>query len=107
MVLDNLATYKPAALDETSPPAEAGRILKKLEFHFTPTHGSWLNMAEIELSVFGRTMKTYPPDKETFESEALVLTQERNDAQHTGNWNPVLQMLVSSFYNSIHLYHRD
>jgi transposase len=62
VVLDNLATHKPAALYRTFSPAEARRILKKLEFHYTPKHGSWLNIAEIELSVFGRTMKNYIPE---------------------------------------------
>ncbi len=50
VVLDNLDPHKPASLYETFPPAEARRILMKLEFHYTPKHGSWLNMAEIELS---------------------------------------------------------
>jgi hypothetical protein len=61
LVLDNLATHKAAALYEVFPPAEARRILKKLAFHNTPKHCSWLNMAEIELSVFGRTIKNYIP----------------------------------------------
>jgi hypothetical protein len=51
LVSDNLNTHTPAALYETFPPAEARRIARKLEFHHTPKHGSWLNMAEIELSV--------------------------------------------------------
>jgi transposase len=104
VVLDNLATHKPAALYATFPPAEARRILKKLEFHFTPKHGSWLNMAEIELSVYGRTMKTYLPDKETFEGEALALTQERNDKQSTVNWQfrtPDARIKLIQLYPSI------
>ncbi len=59
MVLDNFSIFKPAALYETFPPVEARRILKKLQFHFTPTHGSWLHTAEIEWNVYGRAMKTY------------------------------------------------
>lgn len=51
VVMDNLNTHKLAALYETFPPAEARRIAEKLEIHYTPKHGSWLNMAEIELSV--------------------------------------------------------
>jgi hypothetical protein len=51
VVLDNLNTHKIASLYKTFPPAEARRIARKLEFHFTPVHGSWLNMAEIELGV--------------------------------------------------------
>jgi len=54
VVLDNLSTHTPEALYETFPPAEARRILRKLEFHYTPKHGSWLNMAELELSVLAR-----------------------------------------------------
>ena len=54
VVMDNLNTHKPASLYETFAPAEARRILRSLEFHYTPKHGSWLNMAEIELSVLSR-----------------------------------------------------
>ena len=54
VVLDNLSTHSGAALYETFAPEEARRILRKLEFHYTPKHGSWLNMAEIEISVMGR-----------------------------------------------------
>jgi hypothetical protein len=54
LVLDNLNTHSAASLYETFPPAEANRLLKRLRFHFTPKHGSWLNMAEIEFSVLSR-----------------------------------------------------
>jgi transposase len=54
LVMDNLNTHTPAALDEVFPPAEARRLARKLEVHYTPKHGSWLNMAEIELSVLSR-----------------------------------------------------
>jgi hypothetical protein len=54
LVLDNLNTHSPASLYETFPPAEARRLAAKLEFHYTPTHGSWLNIAEIELAVLAR-----------------------------------------------------
>ena len=54
LVLDNLNTHRTASLYETFPPAEARRIAKRLEFHHTPKHGSWLNMAEIEFSVLAR-----------------------------------------------------
>ena len=86
VVLDNLATHKPAALYETFPPEEARRILRKLELHYTPKHGSWLNMAEIELSVFGRTMKNYIPEESIFRSEAQSLTNERNGSQAKVDW---------------------
>jgi hypothetical protein len=86
VVLDNLATHKPAALYETFPPEEARRILRKLELHFTPKHGSWLNMAEIELSVFGRTMKNYIPEENAFSIEAQALANERNGSNAKVNW---------------------
>ena len=54
LVLDNLSTHTPEALYETFAPAEARRLLRQLEFHYTPKHGSWLNMAEIELSILTR-----------------------------------------------------
>ena len=54
LVQDNLNTHTPASLYETFPPAEARRILQRLEFHYTPKHGSWLNMAEIEIAILER-----------------------------------------------------
>jgi len=54
LVQDNLNTHTPAALYETFPPAKARRILQRLEFHSTPKHGSWLNMAEIEIAILER-----------------------------------------------------
>ena len=54
LVQDNLNTHTPAALYEAFPPAEARRILQRLEFHYTPKHGSWLNMAEIEIAILER-----------------------------------------------------
>ena len=86
VVLDNLATHKPAALYETFPPEEARRILRKLEFHYTPKHGSWLNMAEIELSVFGRTMKNYIGEEAAFRSEVQALANERNSSLAKVDW---------------------
>ena len=86
VVLDNLSTHKPAALYESFPPAETCRIHRKLEFHYTPKHGSWLNMAEIELSVFGRTMKNYIPEEHIFSKEAQALTNEHNGSNAKVNW---------------------
>jgi hypothetical protein len=86
IVLDNLPTHKPGALFETFLPEDARRILKKLEFHYTPKHGSWLNMAEIELNVFGRTMKNYIPEIDTFSNEAQALANERNSSNAKVNW---------------------
>lgn len=86
VILDNLKTHKPAALYVTFPPAEALRILKKLEFHYTPKHASWLNMAEIELSVFARRLKAFIPDDETLSIEVNALVGERNRSTATVNW---------------------
>ena len=56
VVLDNLNTHNIASLCKTFEPAEARRIARRLEFHYTPKHGSWINVAEIELSVFARQL---------------------------------------------------
>jgi transposase len=104
VVLDNLATHKPAALYQVFPPEEARRILKKLEFHYTPKHGSWLNMVEIELSVFARTMKNYIPDRLTFAEEAQALALERNRAEATVDWqfrNAEARIKLKKLYPSI------
>ena len=70
VVVDNLNTHTPAALYETFPPAEAHRILQRVEFHYTPKHGSWLNMVEIEFSVLaGQCLQRRLPDKDTVQQE--------------------------------------
>src|SRR4030067_470386 len=67
IVEEQLNTHTPASLYEVFEPGEAKRILDRLEFHFTPKHGSWLNMAEIEFSVLGRQcLNGYIPDPVTF-----------------------------------------
>jgi len=87
VVLDNLNTHRTASLYETFEPAEARRIAKRLEFHYTPKHGSWLNMAEIELSVFSRQcLDRRIPDEETLRREVATLEEERNRVQATVNW---------------------
>lgn len=86
VVLDNLNTHKSAALYKTYPPAEALRIIKKLEFHYTPKHASWLNMAEIELSVFGRRLKKHIPVDETLTIEVDALVDDRNQGEATVDW---------------------
>lgn len=69
-----------------TPPAEARRILKKLEFHFTPKHGSWLDMAEIELSVFSRMLKQHIPGETILAKEVQTITEERNGVHAIINW---------------------
>ena len=71
---------------ETFPPEEARRILKKLEFHFTSKHGSWLNMAEIELSMFSRRLKQNIPNETILDKEVHAITDERNGVHAIINW---------------------
>lgn len=78
VVLDNLGPHQPAALYETFPPEEARCIVKQLEFHCTPKHASWLNMAEIELSVYSRSLKKHIPIEVMLAKEVQALTDERN-----------------------------
>ena len=86
VILDNLNTHKPAALYVTFPPAEALRILKKLVFHYTPKHGSWLNMAEIELSVYSRSLPKHIPNEMMLSLNVEALTNDRNQKVKTVNW---------------------
>jgi DDE superfamily endonuclease len=87
VVLDNLSTHSPAALYQTFPPDEARRLLKRLEFHYTPKHGSWLNMAELEFSVLGRQcLDRRIPDPETLRQEIATWEAERNAARATVQW---------------------
>ena len=87
VVLDNLNTHRIASLYETFLAAEARRIAKRLEFHYTPKHGSWLNMAEIEFSVLSRScLGQRLPDEETLCREVAALVGERNAARIIINW---------------------
>jgi hypothetical protein len=87
VVLDNLNTHKLAALYEAFEPAEARRILERLEFHFTPKHGSWLNMAEIELNVLSsQCLDRRIPDKMLLVTEVEAWEVQRNQQAATVNW---------------------
>jgi uncharacterized small protein (DUF1192 family) len=87
VVLDNLNTHRAASLYETFAPEEARRILRKLEFHHTPKHGSWLNMAEIELSVFSRQcLDRRIGDEGTLKREIKKLEAARNAACAKIEW---------------------
>ena len=87
VVMDNLNTHKLASLYEAFPPAEARRIAEKLDIHYTPKHGSWLNMAEIELSVLSRQcLNRRMPDQSTLRHEIAAWEAQRNDAASTVNW---------------------
>ena len=87
VVLDNLNTHRAASLYETFPAADARRIAKRLEFHYTPKHGSWLNMAEIEFSVLSRCcLKQRLPDEDALGREVQALVRERNAARVGIKW---------------------
>ena len=87
LVEDNLNIHTPAALYECFQPAKARRILDRLELHFTPKHGSWLNMAEIELSVLSRQcLNGYLPNRVFLASETLAWETERNTNHATVEW---------------------
>lgn len=87
LVMDNLNTHSPASLDEAFAPAEAKRLVDKLEIHHTPKHGSWLNMAEIELSVLSRTcLDRRIADATTLAAEVAAWQERRNTAGATVDW---------------------
>jgi hypothetical protein len=87
IVLDNLNTHGPAALYEAFPPEQARAIAARVEWHHTPKHGSWLNMAEIEISVFERGCLSRPVgDLATLERRVQTLEMERNAARCTIHW---------------------
>ena len=87
IVLDNLNTHTPAALYEAFEPAEAKRILDRLEFHYTPKHGSWLNMVEIEIGVLAeQCLDRRIPDRQTLASEIAAWEGFRNEQKATVDW---------------------
>jgi len=87
VVMDNLSAHSAAALYQAFEPAEARRILGKLEFHFTPKHASWLNMVEIEIGVMVRQcLDRRIPDKATLIAEIAAWEIRRNAAKATINW---------------------
>ena len=87
LVMDNLNTHAPSSLYKAFTPAEARRIAKRLEIHYTPKHGSWLNIAEIELNVMTRQCLSRRIDSmEYLQSELSVWENERNHKQAGVNW---------------------
>ena len=79
LVMDNLNTHAPASFYEAFEPAEARRIAERLEIHYTPKHGSWLNMAEIEIgAMVGQCLNRRLPDRETLRREVDAWQQRRN-----------------------------
>ncbi|GMW03894.1 MAG: transposase [Candidatus Hydrogenedentota bacterium] len=87
LVCDNLNTHKPASLYEAFSPPEARRLLNRLEIHYTPKHGSWLNVAEIELSVLTRQcLDRRIPDLEALRNETKQWERTRNARQKSVVW---------------------
>ncbi len=88
LVCDNLNTHTPSALYEAFPPAEARRLVERLEIHYTPKHGSWLNIAECELSVMTRQcLDRRIPDIETLRQQVGPWYGQRNAAQKSVDWH--------------------
>ncbi len=87
VIHDQLNTHVPSSLYQAFEPAEAKRLLGKLEFHYTPKHGSWLNMAEIELSVLAtQCLERRLPDKESLQREVAAWEERRNHDSRTIDW---------------------
>ena len=87
LVCDNLNTHKPASLYKAFDPDEGRRIAEKLAFHYTPKHGSWLNMAEIEFSVLSRQcLSRRIPDQQTLKREVQAWQNRRNEQRETVKW---------------------
>ena len=87
LVMDQLNTHKISSLYKAFPPAEAQRLAKRLEIHYTPKHGSWLNIAEIELSCMTKQcLKDYIPDIDTLSSETTAWFEQRNQNTITVDW---------------------
>jgi len=87
VVLDNLNTHDPASFYEAFAPEEAHRLTQRFEFHHTPKHGSWLNMAEIEFSVLGRqVLNRRIPDQDTLKAEVVAWQHQRNGKTVKVDW---------------------
>jgi transposase len=87
VVLDNLNTHSPAAFYSTLAPEEARQLTQKIEFHYTPKHGSWLNMAEIEFSALSRqALKGRLPDIASVHARAIPWQETRNQHEVTVKW---------------------
>lgn len=87
LVQDNLNTHKPASLYEAFPAAEARRLVERFEWHYTPKHGSWLDMAESELGVLStQCLDRRIPDKQTLTSEIAAWEADRNKHHAKADW---------------------
>lgn len=87
VVMDNLNTHGPASFYEAFDPKEARRLSQRFDFHYTPKHGSWLNMAETELSILSRQcLDRRIPDQQTLKKETAAWEKERNANSSTIDW---------------------
>lgn len=87
LVMDNLNTHSITSLYETFPPAEARRLAERLDIYYTPKHGSWLNMAEIELSVLkGQCLDRRIADMATMQTEVAAWERDRNNSLKKIDW---------------------
>jgi hypothetical protein len=107
LVMDNLNTHKLASLYEAFAPPEARRLMERLEIHYTPKHGSWLNMAETELSVLAtQCLDRRIPHSTTLTREVAAWEHQRNAAQCRINWRfttPDARIKLKRLYPSIQL----
>ena len=106
LILDNLNTHSIASLYEAFEPAAARRLARKLEIHYTPKHGSWLNMAEIELSALSRQgLDRRIEDKATLDPQVTAWTTQRNASGQTVTWRFTTadaRIKLRRLYPSIH-----
>ena len=87
LVQDNLNTHKPASLYEAFPPAEARRLVERFEWHYTPKHGSWLDMAESELGVLSsQCLDRRIPDQQVLKEEVEAWEADRNSKHAKADW---------------------
>ena len=87
LVQDNLNTHKPASLYEAFPPAEARRLVERFEWHYTPKHGSWLDMAESELGILStQCLDRRIPDQQVLKEEVDAWQADRNSKHAKANW---------------------
>lgn len=87
LVQDNLNTHKPASLYDAFPPAEARRLIERFEWHYTPKHGSWLDMAESELAVLSsQCLDRRIPDRQVLKGEVEAWEADRNRKHAKANW---------------------
>ena len=105
LVMDNLNTHHPASLYEAFEPAEARRIAERLEIHYTPKHGSWLNMAEIEIGALARQcLDRRIPDQEVLRREVEAWQGQRNRETMRVDWRFTTEdarIKLKSLYPSI------